>query len=440
MAREPDAITRKLQHGESGARFLVVFAPQQVPARHLLAIGKLVIGRAATCDIVVEHETISRQHAALHVTASGVEIEDLGSANGTSVAGNVVAKGTKVLVPLGTMIALGEVVALLRSGPNEDDDVESSRPGEIERVAATHLPVLIMGETGAGKEVVAETIVAKSPRKDAPFVRINCAALTETLFESEVFGHERGAFTSAERAKPGLLETADGGTVLLDEVGELPLAAQAKLLRVLESGEVTRVGAVASKRVNVRFLAATNRDLAAMVEMGTFRADLLYRLDGITVRVAPLRERTAEIPTLARQLLEAGCKVSGRKPPVLGDEAIARLVEYEWPGNVRELRRVMERVAALVPGATVDRSDLEPLLISAMRMSRPPPPPSTPSTSSLRDEVKSEVESIERARIEDALRRAAGNQTQAAKLLGISRRTLIDRIERFGLPRPRRGS
>jgi DNA-binding NtrC family response regulator len=440
MARKPDASTRKLQHGESGARFLVVYAPEQVPARHLLAVGRLVIGRAPACDIVVDHETISRQHAALHVSADGVAVEDLGSANGTSVAGNVVASGERATVPLGSMIALGEVVALLTSGPNEDDDVASSKPDEIARVAATHLPVLIMGETGAGKEVVAEAIVAKSPRKDKAFVRINCAALTESLFESELFGHEKGAFTSAERAKPGLLETAEGGTVLLDEVGELPMAAQAKLLRVLESGEVTRVGAVASKRVNVRFLAATNRDLAAMVDMGTFRADLLYRLDGITVRVAPLRERTAEIPALARQLLESACKASGRKPPQLGDEVIARLVQHEWPGNVRELRRVMERVAALVPGGSVDRGDLEPLLVSAMaRSSRVPPPPPS-STGSLRDEVKSEVESIERARIEDALRRAAGNQTQAAKLLGISRRTLIDRIERFGLPRPRRGS
>jgi transcriptional regulator with GAF, ATPase, and Fis domain len=369
------------------------------------------------------------------VTADGVEVEDLGSANGTSVAGTKVASGKRATVSMGGLIAFGEVVALLRTGPDEDAPVASSKPGEIERIAATHLPVLIMGETGAGKEVVAETIVAGSPRKDSPFVRINCAALTESLVESELFGHERGAFTSADRAKQGLLESADGGTVLLDEIGELPPAAQAKLLRVLESGEVTRVGSVSAKRIDVRFLAATNRDLAAMVDMGTFRADLLYRLDGITVRVPPLRERTSEIPSLARTLLEAACKTSGRKPPVLGDSALARLARHEWPGNVRELRRVMERVAALAPGSVIDQSDLEPLLVSAMGRASRPPPPSAPS---LREAVKSEVESIERTRIEDALRRAAGNQTQAAKLLGISRRTLIDRIERFGLPRPRR--
>ena len=431
-----DASTRKLQHGESGARFLVVHPPAHAPARHLLSIGRLVIGRAAGSDIVVDHETISRQHAALHVTASGVEIEDLGSANGTSVSGAVVASGTRALVPMGGLITLGEVVALLRTGPEEDTAVASSKPGALDRVAATHLPVLIMGETGAGKEVAAEAIVAKSPRKSAPFVRINCAALTESLVESELFGHERGAFTSADRAKQGLLESADGGTVLLDEIGELPPAAQAKLLRVLESGEVTRVGAVTPKRIDVRFLAATNRDLAAMVEAGTFRADLLYRLDGITIRVPPLRERTDEIPALARSLLEAACKTSGRKVPALHANAMERLAKHDWPGNVRELRRVMERVAALAPGAVIEQEDLEPLLVSAMgRPSRMPPPP---SSASLRDEVKSEVESIERSRIEDALRRAAGNQTQAAKLLGISRRTLIDRIERFGLPRPRR--
>jgi transcriptional regulator with GAF, ATPase, and Fis domain len=359
----------------------------------------------------------------------------LGSANGTSVAG--VGIGERTAVPLGTMFALGDVVAVVRSGDERgaqkhiENDVKAT-DHVIDLVAPTLLPILILGETGVGKEVLAERIVKKSTRASAPFVRINCAALTETLFESELFGHERGAFTSAERAKQGLLEAADGGTVLLDEVGELVPAAQAKLLRVLESGEMTRVGSVTSKRVDVRVIAATNRDLAEMVDDGTFRADLLFRLDGVTIRLPPLRERSADIPDLARLLLKNACATSNRKPPELDADAMALLVRSEWPGNVRELRRVMERVAALVHGDVVHAKDLEPLIgARASRRERA-------SASSLPEEIKSEVQTIERARIEDALRRAAGNQTQAAKILGISRRTLIDRIERFGLPRPRK--
>jgi transcriptional regulator with PAS, ATPase and Fis domain len=405
----------------------------------VLPLGRVVIGRAPSCDIVVDDETISRQHAALVVEPAQVLAEDLGSANGTSVAGVALAPGARAVVLVGGMLALGDVVALLREGPDEktdrreDDEPMPSSASVLDLVAPTNLPVLILGETGVGKEVVAEKIVAKSKRSAAPFVRINCAALTEALFESELFGHERGAFTSADRAKQGLLEAADHGTVLLDEIGELPLPAQAKLLRVLESGEIARVGSVAPNRVDVRFLAATNRDLAEMVDHGTFRADLLYRLDGVTIRVRPLRERRTEIPTLAQSLLEAACRKGERATPTVTEGAMALLTGHDWPGNVRELRRVMERVAALCRGDTVRESDLRSQLTSATtkRDSRAP--------ASLPEAVKVEVEALERSRIEDALRRAAGNQTEAAKLLGISRRTLIDRMDRFALPRPRKG-
>jgi transcriptional regulator with PAS, ATPase and Fis domain len=413
---------------------LFVYGPGGM-TRHVLPLGRLVVGRAATCDVVVDHETVSRQHAAIFVEPDRVAVEDMGSANGTSVAG--VTIGERTTVPLGAMFALGDVVAVVRSGDEQgvkgrvENDVKAT-DRVIDLVAPTPLPILILGETGVGKEVLAERIVKKSTRASAPFVRINCAALTEALFESELFGHERGAFTSAERAKQGLLEAADGGTVLLDEVGELVPAAQAKLLRVLESGEMTRVGSVTSKRIDVRVIAATNRDLAEMVEDGTFRADLLFRLDGVTIRLPPLRERASDIPELARLLLKNACAAANRAPPELDADAMAMLARSEWPGNVRELRRVMERVAALVHGEIVCAKDLEPLLgVAAQRRERV-------SASSLPEEIKSEVQTIERARIEDALRRAAGNQTQAAKILGISRRTLIDRIERFGLPRPRK--
>ena len=394
------------------------------------------MGRAATCDVVIDDETVSRQHAALYVEADAILVEDLGSANGTSVGG-LPARG-RTPVPPGAVLVLGDVIARVRS----DDTAPPSSGGgarmnsterAIGLVGPTNLPVLILGETGAGKELVAERIVRASRRAGAPFLRINCAAVTEALFESELFGHEKGAFTGADRAKAGLLEAADGGSLLLDEVGELPAAAQAKLLRVLESGEMTRVGSVTSKRVDVRFLAATNRDLAAMVGAGSFRADLLYRLDGVTLHVPPLRERPGELPALARSLLDAACVLQGRAAPELTEGALGALARHDWPGNVRELKRVMERVAALVPADRVQERDVRGLLASAAGRSERPP------ASSLHEEVKAEVASLERARIEDALRRAAGNQTQAAKLLGISRRTLIDRMERFRMPRPRKG-
>ena len=434
----PEADTRRLTPGGThGPRFLVVYAPARPPSRHVLPLGRIVIGRTPTCDIVVDDETISRQHAALVVEPAHVFAEDLGSANGTSVGGVALKPGERVVVLVGGMLALGDVVALLREGPDDKaerlDEPMPSSAHVLDLVAPTNLPVLILGETGVGKEVIAEKIVAKSKRSAAPFVRINCAALTEALFESELFGHERGAFTSAERAKQGLLEAADHGTVLLDEIGELPLAAQAKLLRVLESGEIARVGSVVPKRVDVRFLAATNRDLAEMVEAGAFRADLLYRLDGVTIRVPPLRARKTEIPALAHALLEAACRAGERATPTVTEGAMTLLTGHDWPGNVRELRRVMERVAALCQGDSVRESDLRSQLTSATtkRDSRAP--------ASLPEAVKAEVETLERTRIEDALRRAAGNQTEAAKLLGISRRTLIDRMDRFALPRPRKG-
>jgi len=431
--------TRKLSRATiEGPRFVVVYPPAGVPTRHVVTLGEITMGRAPTCDVVIEHDTISRRHAKLHVEVDRVFVEDLESANGTSLRGQPIAPGTRVLVPLGAMMSLGDVIVLLRAGPDDAPESEDAGPMEacdrvIDLVAPTPLPVLILGETGAGKEVVAERIVAKSTRAKQPFVRVNCAALSETLVESELFGHEKGAFTGADRAKQGLLEAADGGTMLLDEVAELPLAAQAKLLRVLESGETARVGSVTTKRVDVRFIAATNRDLADMVDRGAFREDLLYRLDGVTIRVAPLRERPKEILPLARALLASACETMNRKPPALAEDAATLLSSYDWPGNIRELRRVMERVAALFHGATVRGADLTSLLASGASKSARPPP-----ASSMPEAVKLEVDAIERARIEDALRRAAGNQTKAAKLLGISRRTLVDRLERFGMPRPRK--
>jgi transcriptional regulator with PAS, ATPase and Fis domain len=427
-----DNSTRKIaQRDGSGPRVLVVYAPNDgAPTRHVLARGRLVLGRGAGCDVVIDHGTVSRQHASLDVESDRVLLTDLGSANGTTLGG-VPVDGRAVVAPLDAMISLGEVVCVLRDA-RETADSRAAGPVHaddrvVELVAPTQLPVLILGETGVGKEVLAERIVAASRRAGKPFVRVNCAALTESLVESELFGHERGAFTGADRQKIGLLEAASGGTVLLDEVGELPLVAQAKLLRVLESGEVTRVGSVTPVRIDARIIAATNRDLHAMVADDTFRADLLYRLDGVTIVVPPLRERRDEIAPLAKALLATACHDVGRPQPVIADDAMEQLARHDWPGNVRELRRVMERVAALLRGARVSAPDLAPLL----RQARDP-------KARIIESVKLEASAQERERIEEALRKSAGNQMQAAKLLGISRRTLVNRLERFAMPRPRK--
>jgi transcriptional regulator of acetoin/glycerol metabolism len=236
------------------------------------------------------------------------------------------------------------------SNPPEDEAAESSAMAGVHElatlVAGSTISVLIMGETGVGKEVLAESLHRQSPRADKPLLRLNCAALSETLLESELFGHERGAFTGAVAQKRGLLETADGGTVFLDEIGELPPTVQVKLLRVIEERTVTRVGGLNSRSLDVRFVAATNRDLEVEVGRGTFRQDLFFRLNGVTIVIPPLRERRDEIERLAQAFLAAASRHRPR-PPRLSPEALGMLLAYSWPGNVRELRNVIERAVVL---------------------------------------------------------------------------------------------
>jgi hypothetical protein len=218
----------------------------------------------------------------------------------------------------------------------------------VKRIAVGTISVLLLGETGVGKEVLAESLHNESLRSKKPFLRLNCAALTETLLESELFGHERGAFTGAVHAKPGLLETAQGGTVFLDEVGELPHSTQVKLLRVLEERKVFRVGALKPRPIDVRFISATNRDLETQVAMGAFRQDLFFRLNGIALVIPPLRERLDEIEGLAKAFIQSASAQAGRaRPPVLSLEALTLLRRYGWPGNIRELRNVIERAVLL---------------------------------------------------------------------------------------------
>jgi DNA-binding NtrC family response regulator len=310
--------------------------------------------------------------------------------------------------------------------------------GVLGRIARGNIHVLVTGETGVGKELVAERVHALSSRASRPLVRVNCAAFSETLLASELFGHERGAFTGADRAKPGLLETADGGTLLLDEVGELPPSIQPKLLRVLEDKVVIRVGALKGRPVDVRFVAATNRDLESDVAAGRFRSDLYFRLNGFHLHLPPLRERADEIPEIARGLLERAAREAGLpSTPPFASEALDALVRYGWPGNVRELRNVIDRAVLLCASGAIT---LEHLPLEKMRHVVVPGPtsPPLPEAPAPTDPLQAAFDARERQRVTEALAQCGGNQTRAARMLGISRGTLMARIQAFGLTRPRK--
>ncbi len=305
----------------------------------------------------------------------------------------------------------------------------------IAKVAPGTINVLILGETGVGKEVLARALHDRSLRRDRTLLALNCAALSESLLESELFGYERGAFTGAVQAKPGLLESAEGGTVFLDEVGEIPLALQAKLLRVLEQREVQRIGSLKPRSIDVRFIAATHRDLEAEVAAGRFREDLYYRLNGITLTVPPLRERVQEIEDLSRAFVRQACVHSGRASvPIVGPEVMALLKRYPWPGNIRELRNVMERAVILCAGGVIGVEHLPPERFRAAATA----PAAAPRDSAEPAATLTDDEALERQRIVATLADCGGNQTKAAKLLGMSRRTLVSRLGQYGLPRPKK--
>ncbi|HEX4476245.1 MAG TPA: sigma 54-interacting transcriptional regulator [Polyangiaceae bacterium] len=294
------------------------------------------------------------------------------------------------------------------------------------RLASVQTTVLILGETGVGKEVIAEQIHHWSARAQGPFVRLNCASLPETLLESELFGHERGAFTGADRRKIGYLEAAQGGTLFLDEIGELPVTVQVKLLNVLESREVRRLGGTQEHPIDVRVVSATHRDLTTEVGEGRFREDLYYRLSAFTLVVPPLRERQAEIPLIAEMFAREAAHRAGRPPVVMEASAVTALVRHPWPGNVRELKNAMEHAVVL---ADRGRIGVEHLPESVRR--REAPLATGPSSSTVKDKLAD----LERRSIEEALSAEGGNQTRAARRLGMSRRALIYKIEKYGLRR-----
>ena len=288
----------------------------------------------------------------------------------------------------------------------------------IRKVAPTRTSVLILGESGTGKELAARAVHNQSERADAPMIAVNCAAIPEGLIEAELFGHEKGAFTGATGARQGLVEAADGGTLFLDEIGELPLTAQARLLRVLQEGEIRRVGASRSVRVDIRLVAATHRDLARMVEAGEFRDDLYFRIHVMEIRLPPLRERGEDLPELARFLLDKARRRLNRPPLQFDDGALEQIRRYSWPGNVRELENVLERAVILAEGT----------ILTADLLALPATPPSDRGAGldlSLEDYFREFV--LEH---QDEL-----TETELARRLGISRKALWEKRQRLGIPR-----
>jgi two-component system response regulator AtoC len=391
-----------------------------------------------------------------------VSIEDLESRNGTRLQGARLAAGRPAAVRLGDSVQIGGAILLFlpgqrrglghgaapcastpETGPVVSDDPAMRAVYElIASVAPSTLTVLVLGETGVGKELIAEALHRQSgPRSAKPLVRINCAALTPALLESELFGHERGAFTGAQQARAGLFEAADGGTAFLDEIGELSTPAQAKLLRVLEAREVTRVGGVRPRPIDVRFVAATHRDLRAEVARGAFREDLYFRLAGATIRVPPLRQRQADIEPLVAHFVNALCRQMGREPPSLRADAAARVRSYSWPGNVRELRNVVECAVLRASGPTIGLLELAPEWMEPPIDARAPTNPGSFSTELPGDGGGAEEgDGSERERIVGALAACHGNQTRAAEMLQMPRRTFVRKLGAYGIARPRGGN
>ena len=298
---------------------------------------------------------------------------------------------------------------------------------DLARKVARHpSTVLITGESGTGKELIARLIHDGSPRAAESFVAVNCGAIPEALLESELFGHVRGSFTGATGDKPGLFEEADGGTLFLDEIGELPASLQVKLLRALQEGEVRRVGANTSKRVDVRVIAATNRDLASDVNAGRFRGDLYYRVNVVSIRLPPLRERREDVPDLALHFLRRHNARLGLEVGRISPEAMRLLAGYAWPGNVRELENVIERALVMASGPSIEPTHL-------VDLTSPSAPPNAPAAQNGDLSVKRQTEQLERVLIQRALEQTRGNRTRAAQLLELSHRALLYKIRAFGL-------
>jgi len=396
---------------------------------------ELTIGSKEDNHLVLSDRTVSRLHAVLIESGGGYLIRDLNSTNGTYLDGVLIREA---VLEFGRTITLGETlmkfvpfqekIEVFPSSQNAFGDVygESLEMrhifGVLERVASTDVTVILEGETGTGKELLARAIHANSSRARAPFVVFDCSSVAENLIESELFGHEKGAFTGAIYSRQGVFEMAQGGTLFLDEIGELGLDLQPKLLRVLEAREVKRVGGSRATRLDFRLVAATHRDLVKESREGRFREDLFYRLSVLKLRIPPLSERKEDIPLITRQLLSSLSVEYNIAPvPEVAPETLDILNSYDWPGNIRELRNVLSRALAMGRRTMIRPKDL---LLS---------PDSESSEQKMDSLIGRSLEEIERAAIIQTLKAHRGNKTQTAKILGIAYSTLYEKIKRYGI-------
>ena len=414
---------------------LVVLSGPDKGAVFVLDQPELTIGSKEDNIVILSDPTVSRTHAVLRETDGRYVIKDLNSTNGTYLDGVLVKEA---VLEFGRTMTLGETEMKLVPFQEKIDAFPSSQNvfgavygqslamrqifGILEKVASTDVAVVLEGETGVGKELLARAIHENSSRAKGPFVVFDCSAVAANLIESELFGHERGAFTGATHSRRGVFELAGGGTVFIDEVGELGLDLQPKLLRVLEAREVRRVGGTLTQRIDFRLIAATHRNLTQAVSEGGFREDLFYRLSVLRIRIPPLRERKDDIPLIARHLLLNLSKefkmVSG---PTITPETLEILNSYDWPGNIRELRNVLSRALAIG-----GRDEIRPgdLLLSSDTGS------GHRETDSL---VGKSLEEIERTAIVQTLQSRQGNKTQTARALGIAYSTLYEKLKKYGI-------
>jgi DNA-binding NtrC family response regulator len=407
----------------------------------------VVVGADAACDVVLVDPAVSRRHCTIAPSDGGFIVVDLDSRNGTFVDQVAIKRAT--VLP-GAVVRIG--TSLLQLLPDEVSiELEPSTAstfgalyGEsaamrrvfamLERASGSDASVLFIGESGTGKELAARAVHDHSSRRDRPFVVFDCGATSETLIESDLFGHRKGAFTGASADRVGAFAAADGGTLFLDEIGDLPLALQPKLLRLLEAGEITPLGAQRSERYDVRVVAATHHDLWNEVGSGSFRGDLYYRLAVVEVHLPALRQRTGDVAEIVRRML-VSLRGAGTETGEIAGANLDRLRAYHWPGNVRELRNVIARAVALsAPGTSFDRM---PILLRAAANAEREQPRAT-ADRPFADAKQEVVGRFEREYLEDLLRRSNGSMTEAAQRAGLERKYLYRLLERVGVPRPPR--
>ncbi len=402
---------------------------------------RLTLGTAKGNDLVLGDETVSRFHLLVKRTDDGILLVDQRSTNGTFVGAARLGEAT---VTPGTVITLGRTRVRLAHG--QDTDVElhdeaslgplygSSVPMRrvmawVRRAAASDASVLLSGESGTGKDVVARAIHQLGARAAMPFVTVDCGALAPSLVASELFGHERGAFTGAIRDKPGRFEMAQGGTLFLDDIDDVPLSMQVKLLRVLQNRTIERLGGTRTVPVNVRVLAGSKRDVKQMVAEGKFREDLFYRLNVVPITLPPLRARREDVALLAQHFVQKSCKSNGVPPRILSQATLRALMDHLWPGNIRQLENAIEHAVAMSGSA----AEITPAMLP--EDVRSPGQTTLLSPVTIPDEglsFTSVVSQLERELILRSLEKTGGNKRQAARLLNLSRTTLIDKLQRLG--------